>query len=311
MKAIRIHAYGGPEVLVYEDAPRPVPAAGEVVVKVYATALNPVDRSTRTGHLQGMVNFTLPLIPGLDLAGVVEAVGEGVTTVAAGDAVHGYSNMMRQGAYAEYAVVNAGEIAPKPTSVDFATAASVPLAGQAAWQGLFRVGGLQAGQTVLIHGAGGGVGSFAVQLARAKGARVLATAESDKLALLRDLGVAEAIDYTTTRFEDVARDIDVVFDTVAGELTERSFAVLKPGGIYVTPAGQPDPEAAAQRGVRASFFLTQANTTDLTDIASLIDAGTVKPVVSTVLPLAEARQAHELLEAGHMRGKIVLRVREE
>ncbi len=308
MKAVRIHAFGGPEVLVYEDAPRPEPAAGDVLVKVHATALNPVDRFTRAGYLQGMVNFTLPLIPGLDLAGVVEAVGEGVTTVAAGDAVYGYSNMMRQGAYAEYAVVSPGEIAPKPASVDFETAASVPLAGLTAWQGLFGVGGLQPGQTVLIHGAGGGVGSFAVQFARAKGARVLATAGSDKIALLRDLGVAEAIDYTTTRFEDVARDVDVVFDTVAGDLTERSFAVLKPGGIYVTPAGQPDPEAAAGRGVRASGMFTQANPADLTEIASVIDAGTVTPVVSTVLPLAEARRAHELLEAGHLRGKIVLRV---
>lgn len=308
MKAVRIHTYGGPEVLVYEDALRPVPAAGEVLVKVYATALNPVDRFTRAGYLQGMVHFELPFTPGLDLAGVVEAIGAGVTTVALGDAVFGYSNMMRQGAYAEYAVVSAGEIAPKPASVDFVTAASIPLAGLAAWQGLFNVAGLQPGQTVLIHGAGGGVGSFAVQFARAKGAQVLATADSDKHALLRDLGVAEVIDYTTTRFEDVVRDIDVVFDTVAGDLTERSFAVLKPGGIYVTPAGQPDPEAAAARGVRASGMLTQANPSDLTEIANLIDAGTVKPVVSTVLPLAEARRAHELLEAGHTRGKIVLRV---
>jgi len=308
MKAVRIHAYGGPEVLVYEDAPRPVPGAGEVLVKVYATSVNPVDRSTRAGHLQGMVHFELPLTLGLDLAGVVEAIGEGVTTVAVGDAVYGFSNMMRQGAYAEYTVVSAGEIAPTPASVDFETAASVPLAGLAAWQGLFDIGGLQAGQTVLVHGVGG-VGSFAVQFARAKGARVLATEGSDKLALLRDLGVTEAIDYTTTRFEDVARDMDVVFDTVVGgQLTERSFAVLKPGGIYVTPAGQPDPEAAGARGVRASGMLTQANPADLTEIASLIDAGTVKPVVSTVLPLAEARRAHELLEAGHTRGKIVLRV---
>ena len=308
MKAIRIHAFGGPEVLVYEDAPRPEPAAGEVLVKVHATALNPVDRGTRAGYLQSMVNFTLPFIPGLDLAGVVEAVGEGVTTVAVGDAVYGFSNMMRQGAYAEYALVSAGEIATKPASVDFATAASVPLAALTAWQGLFGVGGLQVGQSVLIHGAGGGVGSFAVQFALAKGAQVLATAGSDKLALLHDLGVAEAIDYTTTRFEDVARDVDVVFDTVGGDLTERSFAVLKEGSIYVTPAGQPDPEAAAGRGVRASGMMAQANSADLAEIASLIDAGTVKPVVSTVLPLAEARQAHELLEAGHTRGKIVLQV---
>ncbi|HEU5100877.1 MAG TPA: NADP-dependent oxidoreductase, partial [Roseiflexaceae bacterium] len=249
-----------------------------------------------------------PFTPGLDLAGVVETVGAGVTTVAVGEAVYGYSNMMRQGAYGEYAVVSAGEIALKPASIDFETAAAVPLVGLTAWQGLFGVGGLQARQTVLIHGAGGGVGSLAVQFARAKGARVLATAGSDKLALLRDLGVAEAIDYTTTRFEDVVRDVDVVLDTVGGELTERSLAVLKPGGIYVTPAGQPEAESAAARGVRASGMLAQANPADLTEIAGLIDAGTVKPVVSTVLPLAEARQAHELLEAGHIRGKIVLRV---
>lgn len=308
MKAIRIHSYGGADVLVYEDAPRPEPAAGEVLVKVHAASLNPVDRLTRAGYLQGMIDFALPLIPGLDLAGVVEAVGSEVSGVAVGDAVYGYSNMVRQGAYAEYVVVSPSDIAPKPTSVDFVTAASVPLAGLTAWQGLFDIGGLQAGQTVLIHGAGGGVGSLAVQFAVAKGARVLATAGSDKIALLRELGVAEAIDYTATRFEDVARDVDVVFDTVGGELLERSLAVLKQGGILVTPAGQPDAEAATARGVRASGMMAQANTAQLTEIARLIDAGTVKPVVSTVLPLAEARQAHETLEAGHTRGKIVLRV---
>jgi NADPH:quinone reductase-like Zn-dependent oxidoreductase len=176
-----------------------------------------------------------------------------------------------------------------------------------AWQGLFDVGGLEAGQTVLIHGAGGGVGSLAVQFALAKGARVLATAGSDKIELLRQLGVAEAIDYTTSRFEDVARDVDVVFDTVGGDLTERSLSVLKPGGIYVTPAGQPDADAAAARGVRASGMMAQANAPQFSEIAALIDAGTVKPIISTVLPLAEAAQAHAQLEAGHTRGKIVLR----
>lgn len=161
---------------------------------------------------------------------------------------------------------------------------------------------------MLIHGAGGGVGSFAVQFALAKGARVLATAGSDKLALLRELGVAEVINYATTHFEDVAHDVDVVFDTVAGDLTERSLGVLKPGGIYVTPAGQPDANTAAARGVRATSMFAQANPTDLAEIARLIDANAVKPLVSTVLPLAEAARAHALLEAGHMRGKTVLRV---
>jgi NADPH:quinone reductase-like Zn-dependent oxidoreductase len=308
MKAIRFHSYGAPEVLVHEDAPRPTPGAGEVLVKVHATSLNPVDRATRAGYLQQFVAFPLPFVPGLDLAGVVEAIGDGVSTVAVGDAVYGYSNMMRQGAQAEYAVVSAGEIAPKPASVDFVTAASVPLAGLTAWQGLFDMAGLQAGQTVLIHGAGGGVGSFAVQFAIAKGARVLATAGSDKIALLRDLGVAEAIDYTTTRFEDVVRDVDVVFDTVGGELVERSFTMLKPGGIYVSPAAQLDAEAGKGRGVRASGMMTQPNAAQLSEIAGLIDAGKVKPVVSHVFPLAEAAQAHTALEAGHTRGKIVLRV---
>jgi NADPH:quinone reductase-like Zn-dependent oxidoreductase len=258
---------------------------------VYATSLNPVDRFTRAGYLQGMVDFVLPFTPGLDLAGVVEAVGGGVSTVAVGDAVYGYSNMMRQGAYAEYALVGAGEIAPKPASVDFVTAAAVPMTAITAWQGLFDVGG-----------------SLAVQFARAKGAHVLATAGSDKQALLRELGVAQAIDYTTTRFETVVHDVDVVFDTVGGELIERSLAVLKPGGIYVSPAAQLDAEAGKAQGVRALGMMSQANPAQFREIAALIDAGKVKPVVSSVLPLAEAHKAHEQLEAGHTRGKIVLRV---
>jgi NADPH:quinone reductase-like Zn-dependent oxidoreductase len=308
MKAVRMHAYGGPDVLAYDDVSQPVPAAGEVLVKVYAASFNPIENNTRAGYLQGMIQVEFPFTLGVDLAGVVEAVGEGVTSVAVGDAVYGYSNMMRQGSHAEYAVVSEIEIAPKPTTVDFVTAASVPLAGLTAWQGLFDVGGLQSGQTVLIHGAGGGIGSFAVQFARAKGARVLGTASSGKRDLLKGLGVAEVIDYTTTRFEEVVRDVDVVFDTVGGDLVERSLKVLKPGGIYVTSAGQPDPEAAAKQGVRATFMLTQPNPAELAEIARLIDSGEVKPVVSAVLPLAEARRAHELFAAGHAQGKIVLQV---
>ena len=307
MKAVRIHAYGGPEVLVYEDAPRPTIADDDVLVQVHAAAINPVDRATRAGYLQGMVDFSLPLTLGLDLSGVVEAVGKNVTSVAVGDMVYGYSNMMRQGAYAEYAVVSATEIAPKPTTVDHVSAAAVPLVGLTAWQAL-EAAGLQTGQTILIHGAGGGVGTFAVQFARQKGARVLGTAASDKLDLLRDLGVAEAIDYTTTRFEDMVHDVDVVLATVGGEVIDRSWSVLKPGGVLVTPAGQVDADAAAARGVRGTGMMTQPNSAQLTEIARLIDAGRVKPVVSAVIPLADARKAHELSDGGHARGKIVLRV---
>lgn len=308
MKAVRIHSYGDTGVMVYEDVERPTPGAGEVLVQVRAASINPVDLAVRAGYLQNMVPLVLPLTLGVDVAGVVEALGAGVSTVAVGDAVYGYSNLMRQGTYAEFAVVQASELATKPTSVDFDTAAAVPLAGLTAWQSLFDVAGLTAGQTVLIHGAGGGVGSFAVQFAVIKGARVLATASSDKIALLRELGVAEAIDYTTTQFEDVARDVDVVYDTIGGAVLERSLAVLKPGGILVTVAGQPDATAAAARGVRASFVMAQANGAELSEIARLIDAGKVKPQVSMVLPLTEARQAHDLVARGHTRGKIVLRV---
>lgn len=310
MKAVRMHAYGGPEVLAYEDVPQPVPAAGEVLLKVYASSLNPVDHTTRAGYMQEMVQVQFPFTLGADLAGVVEALGEGVTKFTIGDAVYGYSNMMRQGAYAEYAIVSEGEIAPKPSSVDFVTAAAVPLAGLTAWQGLFDAGGLQAGQTVLIHGAGGGIGTFAVQFARAKGARVLGTASSSKLDLLKELGVAEAIDYTSTNFEDVARDVDLVFDTVGADLLLRSLEVLKPGGVYVSCADYPDEEAAAKQGKRARVMITQINPAQLSEIAGLIDSGDVTPVVSAVLPLAEARQAHELISAGHLRGKTVLRVAE-
>ena len=311
MKAIRLHSYGGPEVLVYEEAPRPTPEAGEVLVRVYATALNPVDRSTRTGYLQQMVNFELPLIPGLDLAGVVEELGPDVTTVAVGDAVYGFSNMVRQGAYAEYARIGVGELAPKPATVDFVTAAAVPLSALAAWQALNDIAGLQAGQTVLIQGAGGGVGSFAVQFAAAKGAHVIVTEDGSKAEFLRGLGAAEVIDYTTTRFEEVAHDVDVVLDLVGGEVQARSLAVLKPGGILVTTMGQPDADAASARGVRASGMLTQANPAQLREIAGLIDAGTIRPIVAQVFPLAEAAQAHMALDAGNARGKLVLRVREE
>ena len=311
MKAIRLHSYGGPEVLVYEEAPRPTPEASEVLVRVYATALNPVDRSTRTGYLQQMVNFELPLIPGLDLAGVVEELGPDVTTVAVGDAVYGFSNMVRQGAYAEYARIGVGELAPKPATVDFVTAAAVPLSALAAWQALNDIAGLQAGQTVLIQGAGGGVGSFAVQFAAAKGAHVIVTEDGSKAEFLRGLGAAEVIDYTTTRFEEAAHDVDVVLDLVGGEVQARSLAVLKPGGILVTTMGQPDADAASARGVRASGMLTQANPAQLREIAGLIDAGTIRPIVAQVFPLAEAAQAHMALDAGNARGKLVLRVREE
>ncbi len=310
MKAIRIYSYGGSEVLVHEEARRPAVGDDEVLVKVHAAGVNPVDVATRAGYMQGLVTFRFPFVPGLDLAGVVEAVGPRVTDLAVGDEVYGFSDLGRQGTYAEYAVVTAAEVAPQPKTADFVAAAAVPIAGLSAWQAL-AAAGLQAGQTVLVHGAGGGVGSFAVQFARQRGAHVLGTASTDKMDLLQELGVDQAIDYTTTRFEEVVRDVDVVLDTVGDEVMARSWSVLKPGGTLVTLMGQPDQEAAKAQCVHGLGIIVQASTADLAEIAGLIDAGHVRPIVSTVFPLAEARAAHERLEQGHARGKFVLRVTEE
>ena len=307
MKAVRIHGYGGPEVIRYEDASPPTIAADEVLVAVHATSINPVDLATRAGHFQNKIPVMFPWTLGLDLSGVVAKVGPNVTGFAIGDAVFGYSNMMRQGADAEYAVISASEIAHKPQSLDFVEAAAVPVTGLTAWQAL-SIGGLQAGQTVLIHGAGGGVGSLAVQFAKAQGARVSATAAGDKLDLVRSLGAESVIDYTTTRFEKVVHNVDVVLALVGGEVIERSWGVLKPGGVLVTTAAEIDPETAAARGVRGTGMLTQPNGAQLAEIAAFFDTGAVKPVVSTILPLAEAAQAHKLAGSGHVRGKIVLRV---
>ena len=307
MKAIRIHSYGGAEVLTYEEVPRPVIGDDEVLVKVQAAGVNPVDVATRAGYMQGLVTLQFPFVPGMDLAGVVEAVGSEVADLVVDDEVYGFTDLGRQGAYAEYVSVRATEVTAKPKSVDFVAAAAVPIAGLSAWQAL-AAADLQSGQTVLVHG---GVGSFAVQFARERGAHVLGTASTDKMELLQELGVDQAIDYTTTRFEEVARDVDVVLDTIGNEVMARSWSVLKPGGTLVTLMGQPDQEAATAQGVHGLGIIVQASAADLTEIARLIDAGHVQPIVTAVLPLTEARAAHERVEQGHTRGKIVLRVVEE
>lgn len=309
MKAMRVHSFDGPEALVFEELAQPSPAAGQVLVKVHASSINPIDRAVTAGVLQPMLQFSLPFTPGLDLAGVVAAVGEGVTSFAVGDAVYGFSDLRRQASYAEYVLVGEDELVHKPENISFIEAGVVPLAAITAWQGLFEHGNLQAGQTVLIHGAGGGVGSFAVQFALAKGARVLATASAGKIAMLRDLGVHEPIDYTTTKFDDVAKDVDLVFDTVAKDV-ERSYTVLKRGGTYVSAVSEPDRELAAKYGINTTFMFAHSSQSQLSEINDLIAAGKVKPIVSEVVPLAELARAIALLNQGHTRGKIALQVAE-
>jgi NADPH:quinone reductase-like Zn-dependent oxidoreductase len=305
MKAIRIHNYGGPEVLRYEDTPRPTPGPGELLIKVHAASVNPIDWKIRAGYMKDIFPHKLPFIPGWDASGVVEAVGSGVGNFRPGDEVYAFTS---HGAYAEYTIVTEKETALKPKSADHVHAAAIPVTALTAWQALFERAQLSAGQKILIHAAAGGVGSFAVQLAKWKGAHVIGTASGKNQAFLRELGVDEPLDYEKVRLEDVVRGVDVVFDTVGGDTQERSFKVLNKGGILISIVQPPSAELAAKYGVRAEFYGGQGSGPQLAEIAKLVDSGRVKPVAETVVPLSEARRAHELSEKGHVRGKIVLKI---
>ena len=308
MKSVCIYSYGGPEVLVYEDAPRPHPDAGEVLVRVHAAGINPVDWKIREGHLKEMLHHTFPLVLGWDVSGVIEALGTGITRLKVGDEVFSRPDIARDGAYAEFIVIRESELALKPKSIEHIHAAALPLAGLTAWQTLFEAGGLLAGQRVLIHAAAGGVGHIAVQLAKWKGAHVIGTAAERNHEFLRKLGVDQVIDYDTERFEEVVQPVDVVLDTRGGETQERSWKVLKPGGILVSIASPPKAEIAAAHGVRQAFVFTQPNAVQLAEIAKLTDAEKLKVIVETILPLSDATRGQELSQRGHGRGKIVLRV---
>ncbi|WP_040549119.1 NADP-dependent oxidoreductase [Pedosphaera parvula] len=304
MKAIRIHQYGGPEVMAQVEMQRPTPGLNEVLIKIAAASINPIDWKQRAGYLKDVFPLTFPATLGWDVSGTVEEVGENVTHFRRGDQVYA---LLEGGGYAEYAVVKEAAVAKKPNTLDHVHAAAIPVAGLAAWQALFEVAQLRAGQKALIHAAGGGVGVFAVQFAKAKGAYVIGTASSKNQAFLRELGVDQAVDYQAARFEDVVRDVDVVLDTIGDDTQERSFKALKKGGILVSIVQPPSQELAAKHGVRALFYGAHASSSDLAEIAKLIDSGKVKTVVDTVLPLTEARRAHELSQSGHVRGKIVLK----
>lgn len=308
MKAVRIHAYGGLDVLHYENVPIPKLQPDDILIQVRAAAVNPVDWKIREGYLQGVLKHQLPLTLGWDVSGEVVEVGPQATDFKIGDAVYVRPDIERDGGYAEYIAVKSSEAAYKPTTLDHTHAAAVPLAGLTAWQALVDAAQLQAGQTVLIHAAAGGVGSLAVQLAKAKGARVIATASSVNIGLVAELGADQFIDYTRTRFEEVVKEIDVVFDTIGGDTQKRSWQVLKAGGILVSVVSPPSKEIAAERGLRRAFVFIHADGRQLTAIGRLIDDGKMKPLIHTVLPLPDARQAHAISQGGHARGKIVLHV---
>jgi NADPH:quinone reductase-like Zn-dependent oxidoreductase len=308
MKAVRIRTYGGPAVLAYEDAPRPTAGNGEVLIRVYASTVNPFDCAVRAGYMSGYFQYTLPLVLGTDVSGVVEAVGAGVTDFSPGDAVYARAGLFRDGANAEYVVAFASDVAAKPPSLDHLHAAALPHVTLTAWQALIEMAQLSAGQTVLIHGAAGGVGHIAVQLAHWRGAKVIGTA-SVNLDVLHELKVEQVIDYRTTPFESVVHDVDVVLDTVGGDVQQRSYAVLKPGGLLLSTIQPPSEETAQEYGVRAQYVGASPPVgKTLTEVAGLVASGQLKPMVSAVLPLSETRQAHEMIEGKHTRGKIVLQV---
>jgi NADPH:quinone reductase-like Zn-dependent oxidoreductase len=308
MKAIRIHRFGGPEILELEDVPVPEPGESELLIHIHAASVNPVDYKIRRGGYPMVPPQMLPLTLGRDLSGTVERNGPGMNAFRQGDAVYAMIGGIDRGSHAEYVILKRGEAVPKPSRLSHIEAASVPLATLTAWQGLFDHGKLQAGQTALIHGGSGGVGHFAVQFAKMKGATVLTTVSRANLDFVRELGADRAIDYQSQRFEQIAQGVDLVLDLVAGETRERSWSVLKPGGILVSALGEPSQEKATQFGVRGVGYRARPDADQLTEIGRLIDDGKVRPVVSAVYPLAEVRQAHERLEHGHVRGKIVLNV---
>lgn len=306
MKAIRFHEYGGPENLREEDAPDPRAASGQVLVRVHAASVNPIDHKLASGVMRKIMPLEFPWIPGGDFSGIVEAVGAGVTGFKKGDAVCG--DTPGGGSYAQLVATSADLVAAKPGKLSHVEVASVPLAGQTAWQALFDHGRLERGQTVLIHGASGGVGMFAVQLAHWKGAKVLATASASNLDFVRSLGADTAIDYKATPFESVAKNVDLVLDLIGGETQHRSFGVLKPGGALIATAQPPSEQEAARHKVRATMVRMQASAKNLTELAKLLDAGTIKTIVSKKYPLAQARSAWRDILTGHTRGKIVLEV---
>ena len=304
MKSVRIHSFGDNSVVRVEEIDKPVPGSGELLVRVAAAAVNPVDLQIREGKLESFLAHTLPITLGCDVAGTVES-GEGFK---AGDSVYAYLNLARLGAFANFAIVKTEEAALMPKTLDFVHSAAVPVAALTAWQALFDTANLEFGQTVLIHAAAGSVGSMAVQLAKWKGAHVIATASETNREYVGALGADEFIDYKSERFEDTVSDADVVFDTVGGDTQERSFGVLKQGGVMVSVVSPPSEERAKAAGVRATMMAVQPNGQRLSEIAAMFDDGILKTLVENKFPLADAVKAMELSAKGGARGKIVLLV---
>jgi NADPH:quinone reductase-like Zn-dependent oxidoreductase len=307
MKAARVAQFGSSEVIQITNVDVPEPGEAQVRVRVKAAGVGPWDALVRSGK-SGLPQ-KLPLTLGSDIAGVVDAIGANVSDFRAGDEVYGVTNEQFTGGYAEYALASAGIIARKPASLNFIEAASAPVVAVTAWQMLFEYAHAHAGQRVLIHGGAGNVGAYAVQLAKNAALNVIATASARDVEFVRSLGASTVVDYQQQRFDEIIPPVDIVLDTVGGETQERSLRVLKPGGILVSSVSAPTPKARPTNGVKAVFFFAEVTTARLNIISELFASGKIVPTVGTVLPLEEARRAHEMLTgAPHARGKIVLTI---
>lgn len=308
MRAARVREFGPPDIIEIAEVARPVAGAGEVLVRIHAAGVGPWDGWVRGG--KSVLPQPLPLILGADFSGVVEAVGPGVSALAAGDPVFGATNSRFTGAYAEYAAASAAMVARKPDRLSDIEAASVPVIAVTAWQAVFEEAAVSPGETVLIHGAAGNVGAFAVQLASRAGANVVAVVAAEDVDYVRSLGATMTVDYRAERFEDKVRQVDAVIDLVGGDTQRRSFSVLKPKGVLVSTVSQPDQAEAARLGLRAGFFLVDVSTERLDRIAAMLQRGELLCQIGETLPLTSAVEAHEMLEGRrpHRRGKIVLQL---
>jgi NADPH:quinone reductase-like Zn-dependent oxidoreductase len=291
--------------------PKPEPKENEMLVRVIAAGVNPVDDGLRSGHYSKYFGPKPPFIPGGDVAGVVEKTGPKITKFKSGDSIYAYLDLDRSGGYAEYTVTNEKEAALKPKSLTFEEAAAVPIVALTAWQALIDTAKLSSGQTVLIHGGSGGVGTFAIQIAKARGAKVFATASTPNQDLLKQLGADVTIDYTKQKFEDVAKDVDVVLDCVGKDTLQRSYGVVKKGGFLVTIVASPDQAELKKHGIRGSSLSAAPNAAELAEITRLIEDKKIKVIVSQTLPLTDAAKAQEQAATRHTRGKIVLKIADE
>ena len=306
MKAVRIHNYGDASVLRYEDAPMPQCGVDDVLIRVIASSVNPVDWKIREGNLKAMLPFTMPFIPGWDVSGVVHAIGKNALRFQVGDAVFSRPDIARDGTYAEFVAVRESEVAAKPRTISHIQAAVLPLAGITAWEALVTVGHISPGQRVLVHAAAGGVGSLAVQIAKAKGAHVIGTASAAHRTLVLSLGADEFVDYHAQSLRQAVHNIDLVLDTMGGETQSDSWHVMAPDGMLVSIASDPSEGLALWPRLRGAFLFVQPNAPVLAQLAQLVEQGQLRSVVGAEYALHDIQLAHALSETGHVTGKVAL-----